>query len=122
MDNETQRQIIILIIIIILIKYFEFEEALIASYSIEQEEEEENSNGLFFNLINLQLNREEINNLKRLNRLISQYWFNEICLNMPDFEFKRHFRLTRSTFKWLYCEIILLLRRNSSETVMNLII
>jgi len=115
MDNETQRQIIILIIIIILIKYFEFEEALIASYSIEQEEEEENSNGLFFNLINLQLNREEINNLKRLNRLISQYWFNEICLNMPDFEFKRHFRLTRSTFEWLCCEVIPLLRRNNNE-------
>jgi len=115
MDNETQRQIIILIIIIILIKHFEFEEALIASYSTEQEEEEENSNGLFFNLINLQLNREEINNLKRLNRLISQYWFNEICLNMPDFEFKRHFRLTRSTFEWLCCEIIPLLRRNNNE-------
>lgn len=115
MDNETQRQIIILIIIIILIKYFEFEEALIASYSIEQEEEEENSNGLFFNLINLQLNREEINDLKRLNRLISQYWFNEICLNMPDFEFKRHFRLTRSTFEWLCCEVIPLLRRNNNE-------
>src|SRR5436305_1898808 len=115
MDNETQRQIIILIIIIILIKYFEFEEALIASYSIEQEEEEENSNGLFFNLINLQLNREEINNLKRLNRLISQYWFNEICLNMPDFEFKRHFRLIRSTFEWLCCEVIPLLRRNNNE-------
>jgi hypothetical protein len=116
MDNETQRQIIILIIIIILIKHFEFEEALIASYSTEQEEEEEeNSNGLFFNLINLQLNREEINNLKKLNRLISQYWFNEICLNMPDFEFKRHFRLTRSTFEWLCCEVIPLLRRNNNE-------
>jgi len=34
---------------------------------------------------------------------------------MPDFEFKRHFRLTRSTFEWLCCEIVPLLRRNSHE-------
>ena len=32
-----------------------------------------------------------------------------------DFEFKRHFRLTRFTFKWLCCKIIPLLRRNSNE-------
>ena len=113
MNNETQIQIIILIIIIILIKHFEFEQSLFASYSTEQEEED--SNVLFLNLLNLQLNREEITNLKKLNRLISQYWFNEICLNMPDFEFKRHFRLTRSTFEWLCCEIVPLLRRNSHE-------
>ncbi|CAB5124125.1 unnamed protein product [Rhizophagus irregularis] len=30
---------------------------------------------------------------------------------MQDFEFKRHFRLTRSTFEWLCCEIIPHLRR-----------
>jgi len=114
MNNETQIQIIILIIIIILIKHFEFEQSLFASYSTEQEEEED-SNVLFLNLLNLQLNREEITNLKKLNRLISQYWFNEICLNMQDFEFKRHFRLTRSTFEWLCCEIVPLLRRNSHE-------
>jgi len=75
MNNETQIQIIILIIIIILIKHFEFEQSLFASYSTEQEEED--SNVLFLNLLNLQLNREEITNLKKLNRLISQYWFNE---------------------------------------------
>ncbi|GES93030.1 putative nuclease HARBI1 [Rhizophagus clarus] len=34
---------------------------------------------------------------------------------MQDFEFKRHFRLTRSTFEWLCCEIIPLLKRNSNE-------
>ena len=55
-------------------------------------------------------------NLRIHNRLLSKYWFNQICLNMPDFEFKRHFRLTRSTFEWLCCEIIPLLRRNSSES------
>src|SRR6266511_4904976 len=35
---------------------------------------------------------------------------------MQDFEFKRHFRLTRSTFEWLCCEIIPLLRGNSNES------
>jgi hypothetical protein len=115
MNNEIQSQIIILIVVI-LIKHFEFEETLIASFSTEQEEEEEDSNTLLLSLLNQeQLNREEAINLRRLSRSISQYWFNEICLNMPDFEFKRHFRLTRSTFEWLCCEIIPLLRRNSNE-------
>jgi hypothetical protein len=114
MNNEIQSQIIILIIIVILIKHFEFEEALITSYSTEQEEEED-PNILPLTLLNLQLNKEEIIRLKRLNRLISQHWFNEICLKMPDCEFKRHFRLTRSTFEWLCCEIIPFLRRNSNE-------
>ena len=67
----------------------------------------------------LQHNRIEINesiDLRILNRSISKYWFDQICLNMPDFEFKRHFRLIRFTFEWLYCEIIPLLRRNSNES------
>ncbi|GES92551.1 putative nuclease HARBI1 [Rhizophagus clarus] len=85
---------------------------LIASYSIEQEEED-------FNILPLILlysqHNKEINELRKLNRLISNYWFNEVCLNMQDFEFKKHFRLTRSTFEWLCCEIIPLLRRNSNE-------
>ena len=116
MNNEIQSQIIILIVVI-LIKHFEFEETLIASYLTEQEEEEEYSNSLLLSLLNIkQLNREKTINLRRLSRSISQYWFNEICLNMPDFEFKRHFRLTRSTFEWLCCEIIPLLRRNSNES------
>ncbi|GBC35406.2 protein ANTAGONIST OF LIKE HETEROCHROMATIN PROTEIN 1-like [Rhizophagus irregularis DAOM 181602=DAOM 197198] len=34
---------------------------------------------------------------------------------MQDFKFKRHFRLTKTTFEWLYCEIIPLLRRNCNE-------
>ncbi|GES92929.1 protein ANTAGONIST OF LIKE HETEROCHROMATIN PROTEIN 1-like [Rhizophagus clarus] len=109
--NEIQT-IIILIIIIILIKHIELEELLIASYSIEQEEEDFNI--LPLNLLYSQHNKE-INELKKLNKLISNYWFNEICLNMQAFEFKRHFRLTRSTFEWLCCEIIPLLRRNSNE-------
>ncbi|CAB5377136.1 unnamed protein product [Rhizophagus irregularis] len=113
MNREFQISICILIIII-LIKYNEFEENLIATYQTEQEEEEENFNILPLNLLYLQLNRIEINeciNLRRLNRSISQYWFNEICLNMQDFEFKRHFRLTRSTFEWLCCKIIPHLKR-----------
>src|SRR5688572_6426357 len=112
MSNETEILIIILIIII-LIKYNELEESLNTSYQIDQEEE--NYNILPISLLYLQqLNRIEINeriNLRKLNRTISQYWFNEICLNMQDFEFKRHFRLTKSTFEWLCCEIIPLLRR-----------
>ena len=100
MSNEIQIQtsIITLIIIIILIKYNEFEETLITSYQVEQEEEED-SNILPLSLLYLQLNRMETNeyiDLRKLNRSISQYWFNEICLNMQDFEFKRYFRLTRS--------------------------
>jgi hypothetical protein len=114
MNNEIneQIQIIILITIIILIKHIELEEVLIASYSIEQEDDD-------FNILPLILlysqHNEEINELRRLNRVVSNYWFNEICLNMQDFEFKRHFRLTRTTFEWLCCEIIPLLRRSSNE-------
>jgi len=115
MSNEIQISIIMIMIIIILIKYNEFEETLITTYQVEQEqEEEEDSNILPLSLLYLQLNRIEINeciDLRKLNRSISQYWFNEICLNMPDFEFKRHFRLTRTTFEWLCCKIIPLLRR-----------
>ncbi|RGB32259.1 hypothetical protein C1646_763078 [Rhizophagus diaphanus] len=112
MSNETEILIIILIIII-LIKYNKLEESL-NTYQIDQEEE--NYNILPISLLYLQqLNRIKINeriNLRKLNRTISQYWFNEICLNMQDFEFKRHFRLTKSTFEWLSCcEIIPLLRR-----------
>ncbi|CAB5381727.1 unnamed protein product [Rhizophagus irregularis] len=79
MSNETEILIIILIIII-LIKYNELEESLNTSYQIEQEEE--NSNILPISLLHLQqLNRIEINehiNLRKLNRTISQYLFNEI--------------------------------------------
>jgi hypothetical protein len=112
MDNEIQIQIIIIIIIIVLIKHIELEEVLIASHSTEQEEA---SDILPLILLYSQFNKTEINELRRLNRTVSQYWFNEICLNMQDFEFKRHFRLTRSTFEWLCCEVIPLLRRNSNE-------
>ena len=118
MNSETDILIIILIIII-LVKYNEFEENLITSYQTEQEREED-SNILPLSLSYLQLNRIKINeynnNLRILNRSISRCWFNEICLNMPDFEFKRHFRLTRSTFEWLCCEIIPLLRREITES------
>jgi DDE superfamily endonuclease len=99
----------IILIIIILVKYNELEETLVIT-----EQENDNSSILPLSLLYLQFNRIEINesnDLKKLNRSISQHWFNEICLNMPDFEFKRHFRLTRSTFEWLCCEIIPFLRR-----------
>lgn len=116
--NDIQISIIIITIIIIFIKYNEFEETLTIFHQIEQEQEEEKEDNYFdilsLSLLCLQLNRMEINecnDIKKLNRLLSQYWFNEICLNMPDIEFKRHFRLTRSTFEWLCCEIIPFLRR-----------
>ena len=116
--SEVQILISILIIIILLIKYNnELEETLNVFYQTEQEEED--SNILPLILLCLQHNRIEVNesiNLRILNRSISKYWFDQICLNMPDFEFKRHFRLTRSTFEWLCCEIIPLLRRNSNES------
>ena len=95
--NKIQTQIIILIIIIILIKHIELEEALITPYlAIEQEEEDLNILPL---ILLCSQHNEEIIGLRKLNRSISQYWFNEICLNMQDFEFKRHFRLTRTTFE-----------------------
>ena len=65
-----------------------------------------------------QLHKIEVNeciDLKRISRLLSQLWFHEICVNMQDFEFKRHFRITRSTFKWLCYKIIPLLRRDSNN-------
>jgi hypothetical protein len=108
MNNETEFLIVILIVIII-IRYNELDETLNAFHETEQDHD--------FNilpLLYLQLNEietNECNNLRRLNRSVSQYWFNEICLNMPDIEFKRHFRLTRTTFEWLCCEIIPFLRR-----------
>ena len=89
MNNKIneQVQIIITLIIIILIKHIEFEEVLITSYLIK---EEEDSNILPLILLCLQYNKK-INKLKRLNRSISNYWFNEIYLNIQDFKFKRHF-------------------------------
>jgi hypothetical protein len=72
MNNEIneQIQIIILITIIILIKHIELEEVLIASYSIEQEDDD-------FNILPLILlysqHNEEINELRRLNRVVSNY-------------------------------------------------
>ena len=115
MNSETEFFIVFLIIII-LIKYNELEETLNIFYQIEQEEQEEERdlNILPLSLLYLQFNRIEINeynNLRKLNRIISQYWFHKICLKMQDFEFKRHFRLTRSTFEWLCHEIIPLLKR-----------
>ena len=98
--NEVQISIIILIIILLIKYYNELEETLNISYQTEQEEEESNTLPLI--LLCLQHNRMEIDesiDLRILNRSISKYWFDQICLNMPDFEFKRHFRLTRSTFE-----------------------
>jgi hypothetical protein len=115
MSSETEILIFILMIIV-LVKYNELEEILITLFQTIQEEEDSNILPLSL-LLYLQFNRIEINehnNLKKLNRSISQYWFNEICLNMQDFEFKRHFRITRSTFEWLCCEIIPLLKRETT--------
>ena len=114
MNNEI---VVLLIIIIILIKYNELEETLINFYQVDKQKED--SNFLLLSLLYLQLNRIETNeyiDLKKLNRSISKYWFNKVCLNMQDVEFKRYFRLTRSTFEWLCCEIILLFRREITES------
>lgn len=122
MNNEIQQNFfsIISLIFIIIIKHNEFEETLIASYLTDSTfpiEQEENNN-LSLSLLYLQFHRTEVSeciDLRRISRSISQLWFNEICVNMQDFEFKRHFRLTRSTFEWLCCEIISLLRRDSNN-------
>ena len=96
MNNETEFLITMLIIIII-IRYNELEKVLSTFHQTEQHGD--------FNilpLLYLQLNEietNECNDLRKLNRSVSQYWFNEIYLNMPDTEFKRHFRLTRTTFE-----------------------
>ena len=122
MNSEIQQNFfsIISLIIIIIIKHNEFEETLIAPYltdSTYPTEQEENNN-LSLSLLYLQFHRIEVSeciDLRRISRSISQLWFHEICVNMQDFEFKRHFRLTRSTFKWLCCKIISLLRRDSNN-------
>ena len=117
MNNEIQISVVLLIIIIILIKYNELEETLTNFYQVD--EQEEDSNFLLLSLLYLQLNRIETNeciDLKKLNRSISKYWFNKVCLNMQDVKFKRHFRLTRSIFEWLCCEIISLFRREITES------
>ena len=67
----------------------------------------------------LQFHRIEVKeciDLRRISRSISQAWFYEICMNMQDFEFKRHFRIIRSTFEWLCYKIIPLLRRYSNNS------
>ena len=50
---------------------------------------------------------------RRVRRTRSVCWFNNICNSWENVEFKRHFRITKTTFEWLCTEIApLLLQRN----------
>jgi hypothetical protein len=43
-------------------------------------------------------------------------WFSNICNSWENVEFKRHFRITKTTFEWLCTEIApILLQRNNSR-------
>ena len=49
-----------------------------------------------------------------IRRAHSICWFNNICNSWEIVEFKRHFRITKTTFEWLCTEIApLLLQRNN---------
>jgi hypothetical protein len=51
---------------------------------------------------------------RQTRRARSVYWFNNICNRWENVEFRRHFRITKTTFKWLCTEIApLLLQRNN---------
>jgi len=51
---------------------------------------------------------------RRVRRARSVCWFNNICNSWENVEFKRHFRITKTTFEWLCTEIApLLLQRNN---------
>src|SRR3954453_23475794 len=53
---------------------------------------------------------------RRVRRTRSVCWFNNICNSWENAEFKRHFRITRTTFEWLCTEIApLLLQRNDTR-------
>jgi hypothetical protein len=52
---------------------------------------------------------------RQARRARSLCWFNNICNSWENVEFRRHFRITKTTFEWLCTEIapILLQRSNS---------
>jgi len=53
---------------------------------------------------------------RRVRRARSVCWFNNICNSWENVEFKRHFRITKTTFEWLCIEIApLLLQRNDTR-------
>ncbi|PKY57478.1 hypothetical protein RhiirA4_478572, partial [Rhizophagus irregularis] len=53
---------------------------------------------------------------RQARRTRSLCWFNNICNNRENAEFKRHFRITKITFEWLCTEIApILLQRNNSR-------
>lgn len=51
----------------------------------------------------------------------SNHWYNNVVLTLEDIEFKKHFRITRSTFQYLCEELIPILQRrnnnNSSSSI-----
>ncbi|CAG8712944.1 12447_t:CDS:2 [Rhizophagus irregularis] len=53
---------------------------------------------------------------RQARRARSFCWFNNICSSWENMEFKRHFRITKTTFEWLCTEIApILLQRNNSR-------
>ena len=42
---------------------------------------------------------------RRVRRARSVCWFNNICNSWENVEFKCHFRITKTTFEWVYTEI-----------------
>src|SRR5688572_28016646 len=57
---------------------------------------------------------------KRTKHNKSNHWYNNIVLTLEDIEFKKHFRITRSTFQYLCEELIpILQRRNNNSNSSN---
>jgi hypothetical protein len=53
---------------------------------------------------------------RQTRRARSLCWFNNICNSWENAEFRRHFRITKTTFEWLCTEIApILLQRNNSR-------
>ena len=53
---------------------------------------------------------------RQARRERSACWFNNICNSWKNIEFKRHFKITKTTFEWVCTEIApILLQRNSSR-------
>src|SRR5688572_18481918 len=50
---------------------------------------------------------------KRTKHNKSNHWYNNVVLTLEDIEFKKHFRITRSTFQYLCEELIPILQRRS---------
>ena len=107
---DIQRRLLIPIIYLVFLDQFE-------DTSSEESTDDNFDLSIYYECINA----IERNNLLRVGqrqarRARSLCWFNNICSSWENMEFKRHFRITKTTFEWLCTEIApILLQRNNSR-------